>query len=79
MTAADLVIQELADGEAAALERAASLADELEALRRDHASTREVMHVAVGMLARVTYERDRALAIVYQRAGVPMAPDEQAA
>jgi hypothetical protein len=71
MTAADLVIRELADNEAELLERLAVLTDTDDTLQRQHAWTCETLRVAVAMLARVTYERDRALAGLYQRAGVP--------
>lgn len=50
----DLVITELADGEAEALERAAALADALADLQTQYNAQREAYHTAVGMLAQVT-------------------------
>lgn len=78
MTGADLVIQDLADSEAAALERLGILTDENTALLDELASVREALRVSVAMLARTTFERDRALAALYQRAGIPTSPDEAA-
>lgn len=78
MTGADLVIQDLADSEAAALERLGALTEKYTAVLDELASARETLHVSVAMLARTTFERDRALAALYQRAGVATAPDEAA-
>ena len=72
----ELVITDLADGEAAAEARVAELTEALDVRQREHAWTVEALRVAVGMLARATYERDRALATVYQRAGVSTGPDD---
>jgi hypothetical protein len=74
MTAEDLVIQDLADGEAAALEHVARLRHALAALERERYWLSESLRVCLSMLARTTYERDRALASLYERARVPTVP-----
>ena len=54
LTYEDLVIRDLADGEAEALERAAALADALADLQAQYNAQREAYHTAVGILAQVT-------------------------
>lgn len=58
----DLTIEMLAESEAELLERYALLEDEARGLRSQLRSVTEVGHVAIGMLATVSYERDREIA-----------------
>jgi hypothetical protein len=61
----DLVIEMLADSEAALLERVASLETDLREQEADTHIYREMASVATAMLAKAVYQRDRALALLF--------------